>query len=132
MIETLKYLMNGGKLPNWGKLLLGISALLIVGALQRLAVDDLADNQTRNTNRQIREMRAWMILLQSDNEETRDYIATVARRDSIRAKKIERLVLEVRGEVDDLNETGTNGSNARIDQMYRLLQGIDRRGRNRP
>jgi len=124
-LEALKYLLNGAKTPNWVKLTVGLALVGAIYAGQRLAVGELVDAQRQTTAQQIREMRRVLIILRRDNEDTRAYIQEVAEEDSVRAKRVEKLVRRVDAKVDEINEHGTDGSNARIDALHKLIK--DRR-----
>lgn len=126
LVGALKYVLNGAKLPNWLKLVLGLAVLALIYVGQGVAVKSLTDVQREVSAMQIREMRRTLVLLRSDILDTREDIQDVADRDSVRARRdaarFERLLRNTNEKLEEIDENGTHGGNAKIDELYKLVR----------
>jgi hypothetical protein len=127
LLETLKFLMNGAKIPNWIKIVAVSIVLLIIYAGQKLAVSELADVQRDTTRQQILAMRSMLYQLRQDNDDIRLDIREAAVMDSLRWVRTQRAVARLDDKVDDMNQRGTEWSNERIDRLYKIIRDMDKR-----
>lgn len=126
LLVAIKELMLGPKTPNWMKLVFGLAVIACVYLGQNLAVNRLSDVQRQTATQQIVALNRAVRVIRSDVEDVREDVVEIAARDSLRARRIERLIRRVDMKVDEINANGTEGGNARIEEMERLIL---RRGR---
>lgn len=120
LIDALKYLMNGAKLPNWLKLIIVLGLLWAFWLLQRGAVDDVTATQRQTTATQIRAMRALVFELHAQIEDT-------AEADSLRSAKIERNLSKLTRKVDRIDTEGTQGGNERMGEIEAAIRALRKR-----
>ena len=125
LLEALKYLMNGAKFPNWAKLILALCIILAIYIGQFATVGQLANTAGMNANAQIREIRGLrndIAYLNDRVEEVHDDLASVAARDSIRSRRLEKKIDRTNARIDDISENGTDNTNERIEELLRAIK----------
>ena len=121
-LAMIKHAMNGGKTPNWMKLLLALCFLAAIYIAQFATTGQLADVQKESAVQQVRATVRMLSVVRSDISDLHEELEEVAERDSIRAKRIERKIDRTNARIDDLNENGTDGTNQRIDELIRTIE----------
>lgn len=122
LLETIKYIMNGAKLPNWAKLAFACCAFAVIYIFQQVAVGQVREAQGEALERQTRELRWSIGAIRGDISDLHEDLTEVAMRDSTRARRIERKIERINARVEQINEDGTDGTNARLDIIMREMK----------
>ena len=122
LLLALKDLLLGPKTPNWLKMVISLAVIAAIYFGPGLAADRVSNVQRETSNQQVAALNRAVTVMREDIESVREEAVEFAARDSVRARRLEKFIRRVDMKVDEINEHGTDGGNAKIEELERLIR----------
>lgn len=121
-LDGFKYIMNGAHLPNAAKLLIILCILMLIFMGQFMTAGSVVKAQRAVAWRQAYDMALIRDDIANMRVDLQVELQSAAFKDSTRSRRLERKIEITNQRIDDMNENGTDATNARIDELIRTLR----------